>query len=460
MRLTYLCAAGALLFAKAATAQAPASFADLVETLQPAVVNISTLPLPETDENVDDTLGITSPNPQIQDYFTPHNPQQQSLGSGFIVDEAGYIVTNHHVIDKAQEITVTLADDRQLTAEVVGVDAKTDLALIKINSTEKLPAARLGDSDNIRVGDWVIAIGNPFGLGGSVSAGIVSAKSRDIEAGSYDNFIQTDASINQGSSGGPMFNTNGEVIGINSAIYSTGGGSLGIGFATPVNLAKFVIRELREKGKVERGWLGIKIQPNTTEISESLSQPEHGGVVVTSVSANSPARKAGLEAGDILISLNGTPVDSAKSFSRQVAETPAGSKIRLELWRNKQKQVKELTVEPMPEPTLPQPKAAPAATAQELPLGIGLATVTPELIEQYQLPPQSSGVVITEVIAGSDAEIKGIKTGDLITEIDKKTILDINDAQAAIEDARRENNRPVLFLINNNNIPHYAAVKL
>ncbi|MFR8205589.1 MAG: S1C family serine protease [Alphaproteobacteria bacterium] len=235
-------------------------------------------------------LGIESTNPRIKDYFNPQNPQQLSLGSGFIIDGDGYIITNNHVIDQAEEITVTLADNRQLTARLVGRDGKTDIALIKVEASEKLPAVKLGDSDKIRVGDWVLAIGNPFGLGGSVTAGIVSAKSRDIEAGPYDNFIQTDASINQGSSGGPMFNLDGEVIGINTAIFSTNGGSMGIGFAVPVNLTHFVIEQLKSKGKVERGWIGIKIQPNSGDIAHSLSQQAQRGVIVSSVS-KAPAPK-------------------------------------------------------------------------------------------------------------------------------------------------------------------------
>lgn len=480
-RLTYLLAAGFALGSPAAAQTLPGlgapavsgpaqaspaplqfmpSFADLVEQLQPVVVNISTTHRSDEAEGADEALGVVSPNPQIQEYFAPQNPQQLSLGSGFIVDEEGFIVTNHHVIDKAEAISVTLADERQLEARVVGSDAKTDLALIKVNTAEKLPAAKLGDSDKIRVGDWVVAIGNPFGLGGSVTAGIVSAKSRDIEAGSYDNFIQTDASINQGSSGGPMFNTQGEVIGINSAIYSTTGGSMGIGFAAPVNLAKFVIRELKEKGKVERGWLGIKMQPNTAEIAKSVGQDTAVGVVVTSVSENSPARKAGIEAGDIIVSLNGVEIDDAKTFSRQIAETAAATDIELELWRNKRLISKKLAVELMPEAVRPPAPAPQAAATAETTADIRFATVTPELIEKYQLEADSRGVVVTEVRPGSDAEIKGIKSGDLITEIDKKAVLDINDAQATVDDARRENNRPVLFLINNHNIPHYAAVKL
>lgn len=441
-------AAGLVLLARPAGAQSvPASFADLVEQLQPAVVNISTTHLPNDNEDADDELGIISPNPQIQNYFAPHNPQQVSLGSGFVVDENGYIVTNHHVIDKAQEITVTLADESQLEAEIVGSDAKTDLALIKVKTEAKLPTVKLGDSDKIRVGDWIVAIGNPFGLGGSVTAGIISAKSRDIEAGAYDNFIQTDASINQGSSGGPMFNMDGEVIGINSAIYSTSGGSMGIGFATPINLAKFVIEQLKANGRVERGWLGIKIQDADK------------GIVVTSVSEASPARQAGIEPGDIIISLNGQKISDPKQFSRQIAETAEGSKITLEMLHNQQPQIKELVVKKMPE----QPQTAPEPMAETSRdnslLGMEMAELTPELMQRYQLESESTGVVVTAVNAGSDAEIKGIKPGDLIAAIDKKKVLDIKDVQAAVDDAKRENNRQVLLMINNHNVPQYAVVK-
>ena len=284
-----LAAAGLLLWCTHVRAQALPSFADLVEKLQPSVVNISTTHKPQEDSSNEEMLGIESTNPRIKDYFNPQNPQQLSLGSGFIIDGDGYIITNNHVIDQAEEITVTLADNRQLTARLVGRDGKTDIALIKVEASEKLPAVKLGDSDKIRVGDWVLAIGNPFGLGGSVTAGIVSAKSRDIEAGPYDNFIQTDASINQGSSGGPMFNLDGEVIGINTAIFSTNGGSMGIGFAVPVNLTHFVIEQLKSKGKVERGWIGIKIQPNSGDIAHSLSQQAQRGVIVSSVSEGSSA---------------------------------------------------------------------------------------------------------------------------------------------------------------------------
>lgn len=417
------------------------SFADLVEKLQPSVVNISTTRLPEDVEQIDDTLGIISPNPEIQHYFTPHNPEYISLGSGFIIDQSGYIVTNNHVIDKAQEITVTLADERQFKAEIIGIDKKTDLALIKINNADTLQPVQLGNSDNVRVGDWILAIGNPFGLGGSVTAGIVSAKSRDIDAGSYDNFIQTDASINQGSSGGPMFNLQGEVIGINSAIYSTSGGSMGIGFAAPINLAKFVISELKTKGKVERGWVGIKIKTTSD------------GIVVTSVTDNSPAQKAEIKAGDIISKLNNQQITNPKLFSRQIAESKPNSKITVEIKRNNQNIIKTLQIEIMP-----SPKEIPIYSPSDE--QIQVSNLTPEIIEQYNLETNTQGIIITKVPTNSDAAQKGLKIGDIISAIDNNKILSVEDFHTHVSEAKRTNNRPLLLLINNNNKPHFAVVKL
>ncbi len=472
-----LAAAGLLLWCAPVWAQALPSFADLVEKLQPSVVNISTTHKPQEDSSNEEMLGIESTNPRIKDYFNPQNPQQLSLGSGFIIDGDGYIITNNHVIDQAEEITVTLADNRQLTARLVGRDGKTDIALIKVEASEKLPAVKLGDSDKIRVGDWVLAIGNPFGLGGSVTAGIVSAKSRDIEAGPYDNFIQTDASINQGSSGGPMFNLDGEVIGINTAIFSTNGGSMGIGFAVPVNLTHFVIEQLKSKGKVERGWIGIKIQPNSGDIAHSLSQQAQRGVIVSSVSEGSSAKAAGIEAGDIILSFDGQPIDDAKNFSRMVAETEVGKTINLEIWRDKQIRKISLPVMLMPEEpslykeakeenrdtaplveTVPERQNAPDGLIDAL--EISVADLTPEILNKYSLSNDARGVVVTGVVPGSDAELKGLSVGRLITQIDKKAIFDINDVKTYVNDAKIENNRPVLLLVNDNNVPHYVAVKL
>lgn len=472
-----LAAAGLLLWCTPVQAQALPSFADLVEKLQPSVVNISTTHKPQEDSSNEEMLGIESTNPRIKDYFNPQNPQQLSLGSGFIIDGDGYIITNNHVIDQAEEITVTLADNRQLTARLVGRDGKTDIALIKVEASEKLPAVKLGDSDKIRVGDWVLAIGNPFGLGGSVTAGIVSAKSRDIEAGPYDNFIQTDASINQGSSGGPMFNLDGEVIGINTAIFSTNGGSMGIGFAVPVNLTHFVIEQLKSKGKVERGWIGIKIQPNSGDIAHSLSQQAQRGVIVSSVSEGSSAKAAGIEAGDIILSFDGQPIDDTKNFSRMVAETEVGKTINLEIWRDKQIRKISLPVMLMPEEpslykeakeenrdtaplveTVPERQNAPDGLIDAL--EISVADLTPEILNKYSLSNDARGVVVTGVVPGSDAELKGLSVGRLITQIDKKAIFDINDVKTYVNDAKIENNRPVLLLVNDNNVPHYVAVKL
>ncbi len=472
-----LAAAGLLLWCAPVRAQALPSFADLVEKLQPSVVNISTTHKPQEDSSNEEMLGIESTNPRIKDYFNPQNPQQLSLGSGFIIDGDGYIITNNHVIDQAEEITVTLADNRQLTARLIGRDGKTDIALIKVETSEKLPAVKLGDSDKIRVGDWVLAIGNPFGLGGSVTAGIVSAKSRDIEAGPYDNFIQTDASINQGSSGGPMFNLDGEVIGINTAIFSTNGGSMGIGFAVPVNLTHFVIEQLKSKGKVERGWIGIKIQPNSGDIAHSLSQQAQRGVIVSSVSEESSAKTAGIEAGDIILSFDGQPIDDTKNFSRMVAETEVGKTINLEIWRDKQIRKISLPVMLMPEePFQPKevkednrdtaPLVEPLAENQNMPDGliaaleISVADLTPEILNKYSLSNDARGVVVTGVVPGSDAELKGLSVGRLITQIDKKAVFDINDVKTYVNDAKIENNRPVLLLVNDNNVPHYVAVKL
>lgn len=464
MKRLILTLAAFMLPATAASAQVGNSFADLVEKLQPSVVNISTSNLPSEDNEAhDETLGIASPNPSIQKYFSPQNSGRTSLGSGFIIDAQGHILTNNHVIENAKEIWVTLADDSQLEAKLIGADLKTDVALIKIDSKKPLVPVKLGDSDKIRAGDWIIAIGNPFGLGGSVTAGIVSAKSRDIEAGAYDNFIQTDASINQGSSGGPMFDMNGEVIGVNTAIFSTSGGSMGIGFATPVNLLKFVIDEIKSKGKVERGWLGIRIQPQSRDMASSVAQKIPAGVMISSVSENSAAQKAGVEAGDVIIALNGAEVLNPKEFSRRIAETKAGESVKLDIWRNAEVISFELAVEKMPEEKTAASKAAVAAADANgniNELGLELEELTPDLIDKYQFSDDANGAVVKAVLPDSDAEAKGLRPGDLITQIDKKAIFDLNDVKTYIDEAKKENNRPVLLLINNNNLPHFAAVKL
>ena len=436
-------------FSGEAGAQFP-SFADLAEKLTPSVVNISSFSQNETENGEGNT------------------PLSESLGSGFIIDGNGYIITNNHVVDKAESISITLSDDTKTEARVIGKDPKTDLALIKIETKRPLNAVKFGDSDKIRVGDWVLAIGNPFGLGSSVTAGIVSAKSRDIESGPYDSFIQTDASINHGNSGGPMFNLQGEVIGISSAIFSTTGASQGVGFAIPANLAGWVISQLKEHGEVKRGWIGIKIQPNTPEIADSLGISANQGVVVSGVTEQGPAQKAGLQAGDIVLSFNRQPIDNTKNLSRLIAETKIGTPAPIEIWRSGQKQTLTVPIELMPEETPLSAAKETASDAAETPdngeslniIGFTVKEISPELAERYKLAPSTSRVVVTDILPNSDASRKGIKIGDIIVKIDKRNIIGESAFHEYVNDARRENNRPVLLAIQGQEALHFVAVKL
>ena len=436
-------------FSGEAGAQFP-SFADLAEKLTPSVVNISSFSQSETENGEGNT------------------PLSESLGSSFIIDGNGYIITNNHVVDKAESISITLSDNTKTEARVIGKDPKTDLALIKIETKRPLNAVKFGDSDKIRVGDWVLAIGNPFGLGSSVTAGIVSAKSRDIESGPYDSFIQTDASINQGNSGGPMFNLQGEVIGISSAIFSTTGASQGVGFAIPANLAGWVISQLKEHGEVKRGWIGIKIQPNTPEIADSLGISANQGVVVSGVTEQGPAQKAGLQAGDIVLSFNRQPIDNTKNLSRLIAETKIGTPAPIEIWRSGQKQTLTVPIELMPEETPLSAAKETASDAAETPdngeslniIGFTVKEISPELAERYKLAPSTSGVVVTDILPNSDASRKGIKIGDIIVKIDKRNIIGESAFHEYVNDARRENNRPVLLAIQGQEALHFVAVKL
>lgn len=428
------------------------SFADLAEKLMPGVVSISSY---TSGGNTDANEEEAAPS--------------EFLGSGFIIDNQGYIITNNHVINKSETISVTLFDNTKTEAKLIGKDPKTDLALIKIDTKRPLSPVKFGDSDKIRVGDWVLAIGNPFGLGGSVTAGIVSAKSRDIESGPYDSFIQTDTSINQGNSGGPMFNMQGEVIGISSAIFSTSGISQGIGFAIPANMAGWVIEQLKQHGTVKRGWIGIKIQPNTQEIATNLGITANQGVIVSGATEHGPAQKAGLQAGDIILNFNNQPIDNTKNLSRLIAETSVGTLAPVEIWRNRQKLTLAVPVEPMPD-DIPQPAAKPDIPEDSLPIddtaptdvlsGIKVSDITAAIIEQYTLKPEISGVIVTDILPNSDAARKGIKIGDIIVKVDKRNVPDSNSFNDYIREARRENNRPVLLAIQGRDALHFVAVKL
>ena len=473
--------------ARAQTSPFYPSFADLVEKLSPSVVNISTTQKPENLEG-GDIISLKN-LPAGDGQISPIGQEHYALGSGFLVDENGYILTNSHVIDRASSINVILADNSQHQATVIGTDDKTDLALIKIDTDKKLVPVRLGDSDKIRVGDWILAIGNPFGLGGSVTAGIVSAKSRDIESGPYDNYIQTDASINQGNSGGPMFNLNGDVIGINTAIFSTTGGNMGVSFAIPVNNAKFVIKELKNSGKVNRGWIGVRVQPQMTEAEPTTNVP--AGILVSSVSENSPAAQTGVQAGDIITSLNGGKVESAQVFSRLVSESPVNSSIILDIWRNGQTQTLNISVKEMPLGTNETPVAqtteetAPATpdaekdaktpenptttdssaeekpvvqnTAEELKVeeiapdiaaanitekssytipgsGMIVRNITIQDLNEMDMEADTMGVIVVSTLPNSEAAVKGIRPGLIITKINNRNIYNTDSTKSAVYD--------------------------
>mgnify|MGYP002297546170 FL=1 len=421
------------------------SFADLAEKLIPTVVNISTIQQP-------DQINIPAEGSNGGgEYYDPLEGRV-ALGSGFIISEDGYIITNYHVIENAEVVNVVLFDNTEVEADIIGGDEKTDIALIKIEPPFELDKVTFGDSDAIRVGDWVLAIGNPFGLGGSVTPGIVSAKSRDIAAGPYDNFIQTDAAINQGSSGGPMFNTKGEVIGINSALFSTSGNNMGIGFAIPINIVEWIVKQLEQSGEVKRGWIGIRVQPNSKNLARSLNLKDSQGIIVSGISENGPAAKAGLQAGDVIISLGQTEINSCKDFSRLIAEMPAGSEAQLVIWRNQEIEPITVKVENMPK----SPKAAPREQVKPdsdggkilKESGMILKEITPEIVKNMNLSPTTMGLLVEGVEFGSDADRQGIKRGDIILKMDLKDCVTLSAALGHIQDAQTEK-RPLHLMIQN-----------
>jgi len=432
----------------------PDSFADLAERLLPTVVNVSTTQKVEEDDA----------RRQFEEFFRDFFERREgeeprprrrpsSLGSGFVVDPDGYIVTNNHVIADADEITVRFHDDTTRSAEIVGRDDKTDLALLKVETEEPLPAAEWGDSKSVRIGDWVIAIGNPFGLGGTVTAGIVSARSRDINAGPYDDFLQTDASINRGNSGGPMFNTDGKVIGVNTAIFSPSGGSIGIGFAIPSSIAKNVISQLREFGDVKRAWLGVRIQTVTPELAEGLRLDEPRGALVASVSEGGPAAQAGIKQGDVILKFDGREVEEMRRLPRMVAETRIGKAVDVVVWRKGERETIEVTLGKLDDEKLARFSPSDEGGEREGgerklgALGLALAPLSDELREQYELDERARGVVITGVMSGSSAADKGLREGDVIVEVDQEEVGDPADVAKRVEKAREEGYRVVTLLV-------------
>jgi len=461
-------AAGASLFlwtqlGQAALAAVPAEgFADLAETVTPAVVYVASTHLEMAQEG--SALAPGSLEDLMRRYEQQQMPQSpqpvEALGSGFIISADGYVVTNNHVVDAADSVTVTLPDGQKFQADLVGTDPQTDLALLKIQSDQPLPHVSFGDSDTLRVGDYVMAVGNPFGLGGTVTAGIVSARGRDIHAGPYDDFIQTDAAINRGNSGGPMFNLAGEVVGINTAIYSPSGGSVGIGFAIPSNLAKQVVSDLQEHGSVERGWLGVRIQPVTEDMQEALGLPAAKGALVAEVFADGPAAEAKLRQGDVILDFGGKPVATLKDLTRAVAATPAGSTAEVKVWRGGHEQVFEVRVarqEAQQGDAGPvSPGAGPKAETNRQ-LGALLAPLDDSLREKLALADNAEGVAIVGLEPEGPAARQGLAVGDVIEKVDVLSIESPRELQQALKAA---NKNVVLLLVNRAGQEQYVTVRL
>jgi serine protease Do len=399
----------------------------LVKIANPSVVNISAVKIIKEERETPVPLG---PNDPMKDFFEhyfggqiPKKYKQKSLGTGFIIDKNGLILTNNHVIEQTDDIRVRTADDKDYAAEIVGRDPMTDLALIRIKSDKPFIPLILGDSNRLEVGDWVVAIGNPFGLGNTVTAGIVSAKYRKIGAGAYDNFIQTDTPINLGNSGGPLLNTAGEVIGINTAIFSQNGGSIGIGFAIPINMVKDLLPQLK-KGKVVRGWIGVTIQKVTPELKDKFNLPDEKGALVSDVTSGSPADESGIKRGDVIVAFDGRPIRESRDLPFTVASTPVGKTVFVEVIRNSEKQSIQLKVSEMKA----QEEEFQQAPKVEAGLGLTLQEITPELAQQYDLA-KTSGLIIVNVENNSPAAEADLRVGDIILEIDRmpvKTIAAFN----------------------------------
>ena len=433
-------------------------FVVLAKKLKPLVVNISTTQVSEGrgSHEFSSPFGDEDPfNDFWRRFFggpAPRGPQRQrSLGSGFIIDGDGSILTNNHVVENAQKIVVKLAaDDREFEAKVIGRDAKTDIAVIKINAKTNLPAATLGDSDRLEVGEWVVAIGNPFGLDSTVTSGIVSAKGRHIGQGPYDNFIQTDASINPGNSGGPLINLRGEVIGINTAIFSRTGGNMGIGFAIPINLVKELLPQLRGKGKVTRGFLGVLIQKVTPEIAESLGMDKGNGALVANVTKDGPADKAGVKVGDVIIEFDGKEVKDSSDLPIIVARTPVDRRARMKVLRDK----KEITLTVSVGELKDEEVVASAPEKGEL--GLTVQRLTPQMAESLGLD-KPEGVVVTAIEPGSAADEAGIRRGDVIVEVDRKLVRNLDEYKKAVAAIRK--GRGVLFLVRRGDNTLFLALK-
>ena len=442
----------------------PDSFADLADKLMPSVVNISTTQTVKTTSNpFPFQFPPGSPfGEMFKDFEQPRERQASSLGSGFIIKENGTVITNNHVIANAEDILVRVGD-KEYKAKVIGADPYMDIAVLKMETKDKFTPVSFGDSDKARVGDWAVAIGNPFGLGGTVTAGIISARNRDINLTRYDDFIQTDASINQGNSGGPLFNLKGEVIGINTAIIAPGqSGSIGIGFAIPANAASNVIDQLMEFGETKRGWLGVRIQEVTKEIAEveKLKKPE--GALVASVGENSPADKAGIKAGDIILEFDGKTIDTMRTLPKVVANTKVGKSVQLKIWRNKKLITKRLTLgrlESSEEFKEKKSQIVPKDKEIDV-LKITVRDLTEQDIKSRNLKKGSTGVVIVD-IANRSPLINLLSVDDVIIEVQKKSVKDTSDLNKIVSDIFKKGEKTLLLtVINKNNQRNYLGVKI
>ncbi|HWV53603.1 Do family serine endopeptidase [Pseudorhodoplanes sp.] len=464
-----------------AYARGPENIADVAETVIDAVVNISTSQRVEAQARPGTPRQQDRQGPQSQPQVPPGSPfedffkdffenrrgpggqqgesrpqrRASSLGSGFVIDPTGLVVTNNHVIAEAEEINVVFNDGSRLKAEVVGRDPKTDIALLKINPEKPLKAVKFGDSDKLRLGEWVIAIGNPFSLGGSVSAGIVSARNRDIQSGPYDNYIQTDAAINRGNSGGPLFNLEGEVIGVNTAIISPSGGSIGIGFAVPSKVVTGVIEQLREFKEVRRGWLGVRIQQVTDDIAESLGLKQARGALIAGVDDKGPAKPAGIEAGDVIVKFDGRDIKEMRDLPRIVADTPVGKDVEVIVLRKGKEEKKTVKLGRLEDaekarPASVQSDAKPDdKTVVKKALGLDLANITPDLRKRFKIKDSVKGVVITGIDQNSAAAEKRLTAGDTIVEVAQEAIGTTDDFQAKVDKLKKDGRKLALLLVAN-----------
>jgi len=450
-------------------------FAQLAAKLVGVVVNVSTTqasaaPTPKGGPEAQSPPPGAPLDEFFRDFFGekgapggPNSPLSRvaSLGSGFVIDPSGLIVTNNHVIANAEQITVTLSDDTTLQAEVIGRDSVSDLALLKVEPKAPLAAASWGDSAKARVGDWVLAIGNPFGLGGTVTSGIISATARDIHSGPYDDFLQTDASINRGNSGGPMFNLAGEVIGINTAIFSPSGGSIGIGFAIPSAFARPIVDQLKATGKVERGWIGARIQPVSEEIAEAVGLDKSRGAMIGAVDQASPAAQAKLQPGDVILSFDGKPIDRSRQLPRLVADAAPDTVVKLSVWRDGKEQEVELKIaalnpnRPAPPPSEPEKPKPPTSVDV---LGLKLTKLTAELRKQFSLPETAKGVVITEVPQNSPGAAQGLRPGDLVIAVGHELVGSLEEVQQKVAASKKNGRKNVLVRVEREGNTRFIAL--